>query len=1074
MSLLDHPAPFRRIFARLWNTSGSKPSEANQEPSKRLGEDAGAADYLVMALLGTLALAVYLKTLSAGVYPGLSAVSTANALGVLPLESSASPVWLSVFRGLAQIPWSSPAYAFNVANALLAAFAVAWTYLVVRRISFLAIRPTPAWRMVPVDSSESTEKDPSDSSYFLQLTPDQEKVTAERVAATLGGVVAAAAFAFSAPFWRAATSLHAYPFDVLIALIAADLLVRYAQSDRLGPGVMAFFLFGLLAIEWPLFLVLTPLIAGGFIYFSARRQQLTESVLLLMLLSGLSGLTASLGAALLSGAHSGATTIGFAKNVYDAVVFHFRMATAITHRPFGLFTVCIPLVALLFSVKGCAVLKQITDLATRWKWRAINLFFSLIVGINLLNLPTSVWALGRDLPFLPVLPALTIAATAGFLFVFWLMTSRPTVVETDEEYLSQGRGFGRLALGYGACGLLIIAVFRLPLINLNDADGRKGDFCDRCAHEILTLSEGSSCLVTDGLLDLNLFVAKKTLRSSVTLLSLSPDALRGADAQRAVSGNRRLAKPTSATSEEDIKAFLVDWMRANPGSHAQLSFFCPVAFLQQSGIPTPPNGLCYTGLVPEPSADIVRKTFEKNQACWRRLQPMLRADRTLSPGLRQRQDALREFAGRVANDMGVYLQQAGLHAEAEASFIDAQRFDPANLTAMLNQYGLRIRHPDIGRPGECAARIGKLAAAPAFFDAFDQRTASGGILIAQEADAVLPALLADTPIGKAPPAHILTLASCWLGRGQVKTTPSVPERPTVQANGAPPLARAIAARASGLNTHSENLLRRIVSEKPNNLEAWSLLAEIAFAKNAVGDVEQKILPAMLAAEGSARSPLPDMVQGNALLRAKPPRHQEAAVCFRRALRLAPTLQTAADQLLHASLACGSPQQVETDAQTVLATLPSNVLAHALLGSLKLRQRDFDGAESHLRTSLATQPTAGACNDLAELCRLKGRATDADAFVRKAIRLDPGLSQAWNTLGCLMADLGNLKEADAAFQCQTKLNPSSSDGYLALAGVWERQGRIDEAQRLIQFVSQRFAQHSTKVQTSKDGTPDSGL
>ncbi len=1018
-------------------------------------------DIVLMTAVGILAFLVYRHTLCSGVYPGISAIASANVFGVLPFHSVNNPLWLLSFRCLSHLPFSDAPHALNTINAVFAALAVVSVYLVVRRLAFLIIRPAPSWRMVPMDAV--TEAEDMADAYFLHLTPDLEKENTELLAASLGGLTAAITLMFSAPFWRAATSLHPYPFDLLLALIAIDQIVRYAYSAHLGNGVLAVFLFGALTLEWPVFLLLAPIVAATVIFYAARREQLTESVLFLMLISGLSGIVAAIASAALSSmSDTPFSATGLAKDLYDIVTIYFRTLSEAIHRQRGLTLLALAFLNMVLCVKACSVLNSLTDLATRWKWRALSLLFSVYTTINLLNLPTSIWALTRDLAILPIIPALATAIATGFLFVFWFLTAHTNGFGAEGDYAANEKEIGCLTLGYTLCGVILIAVLRSPVSNHADADGRHANFADQCAYEVMALSADAKCLVTDGLLDLNLRVARKTSRSPLTILSINQ--VRTAPAV-APPGAKPGVQPTEPL---DAKDFLIGWMRANPTAHAQLSFFCPVAFLQQAGIPTPPSGLCYTGHPSITSLEALRGVFEKNRACWLRLQPHLKNDPDLYPILYQQQIALRRFASRVANDMGVYLQQAGLPTEADQAFARALQFDAENLTAMLNQYGLRVCHTEIGPTASIASQTFKRAESQHFFDTFDAECSRGGLLFAQDANAVLPALLADTPIGQETPPILLNLAARWFCRGRTAPsalTPSVQSLAMQQGGRTSTLTLAVKARTSGRSAHSESLLRRVVAEKPENLEAWALLAELALSKNAIGEVERKILPAMLAAKGSDKSPLPSLVEGALHLHAQPPRVPKACACFRHALDVSPGLEAAADQLLQASLRSGDPHLIETDAQAVLASMPSNVLAHALMGSMKLRQRRFTDAEHHLQASMAETPTAGASNDLAELYRLQGRLADAEQFARKAIRLDPCLHQAWDTLGCIMAEMGRLSDADTAFQCETKLHPESANGFLALADVWLKQGRQKEALRLTQFIEKRFASLSPEIRNA---------
>jgi tetratricopeptide (TPR) repeat protein len=423
--------------------------------------------------------------------------------------------------------------------------------------------------------------------------------------------------------------------------------------------------------------------------------------------------------------------------------------------------------------------------------------------------------------------------------------------------------------------------------------------------------------------------------------------------------------------------------------------------------------------------------------------------------LSTRKAALRDVASRVANDLGVYLQQAGLFAEADAAYTQARRFTPANLSATLNQFGLRLCHKEIGSSQELEALLLQRSRGPHFSETMDEEICQGGLLVAQEADAILPEALTSIPVGTPVPPQLMALLSRWFPRSYLKSASETPILAPPSAD-ASDLNKAFAARAAGRTNLSETLLRRFVTEHPENLSAWALLAEQLLEKGSSDEVESRIIPAMRAANGNDQNALVEMTQGALCLHTKPPRQAMARAAFRRALQLSPELAIAGDQLLGTSLALGDAGFVEEDASTVIGCMPSNTLAHALLGSLRLKQQRYQEAEFHLRSSLASRASAGAHNDLAELYRRQKKWAEAEPHARAALRMDPGFYQAWDTLGYTLADSGRMSDAEAVFRCVTKLCPFAAEGYLGLAEVWRKQGRVKETAQLLQHVTAKLA------------------
>lgn len=78
---------------------------------------------------------------------------------------------------------------------------------------------------------------------------------------------------------------------------------------------------------------------------------------------------------------------------------------------------------------------------------------------------------------------------------------------------------------------------------------------------------------------------------------------------------------------------------------------------------------------------------------------------------------------------------------------------------------------------------------------------------------------------------------------------------------------------------------------------------------------------------------------------------------------------------------------------------------------------------------------------------KGRTADAYAWVREAIRQDPGLTIALNTLGVVYLRHGALAPAERTFAYMLKREPKNTQALANLADVYARQGRTAEADAL---------------------------
>ncbi len=150
---------------------------------------------------------------------------------------------------------------------------------------------------------------------------------------------------------------------------------------------------------------------------------------------------------------------------------------------------------------------------------------------------------------------------------------------------------------------------------------------------------------------------------------------------------------------------------------------------------------------------------------------------------------------------------------------------------------------------------------------------------------------------------------------------------------------------------------------------------------------------------------------------------------------------------------GELSAAEAGCRAALEKYPRDVNVQALLGALLVKMDRPAEAEAALRSAIALAPTfAKPHEDLGFLLVRENRPADALPFLEKATRLDPALEHAWFTLGKTLAVLGRGLEADTAFEKSFELSPERR--LMALAAEHQKEGRIEEAERLYRRVLQK--------------------
>jgi len=84
--------------------------------------------------------------------------------------------------------------------------------------------------------------------------------------------------------------------------------------------------------------------------------------------------------------------------------------------------------------------------------------------------------------------------------------------------------------------------------------------------------------------------------------------------------------------------------------------------------------------------------------------------------------------------------------------------------------------------------------------------------------------------------------------------------------------------------------------------------------------------------------------------------------------------------------------------------------------------------------------------LADTMLSLGHPEQAEALLRKALRLDPKLRLAHLDLGIILAGRNNVESASAHFREAIRLDPSKADAHYRLARLLHSQGRTAEAER----------------------------
>jgi len=148
-------------------------------------------------------------------------------------------------------------------------------------------------------------------------------------------------------------------------------------------------------------------------------------------------------------------------------------------------------------------------------------------------------------------------------------------------------------------------------------------------------------------------------------------------------------------------------------------------------------------------------------------------------------------------------------------------------------------------------------------------------------------------------------------------------------------------------------------------------------------------------------------------------------------------------LAFTELRLGNMETAIQSFEGALAQSPGELLSSVMLARAKLSQKDAKSAEGILMKACGDLPqSADARRILGEFYAYQGRTTEADAELRRALRLDAKNGLAIMDLGRLAFAAGHNQDAGEMFKRASSLEPFKS----AYAAFLYEAGRLDEAVR----------------------------
>ncbi len=911
--------------------------------------------------------------------------------------------------------------------------------------------------------------------YLLIVFCARARITGESFlehtspAARFGGAVAAVVFMLMPAVREASTHLEPRIFDVMWALLSLLLLVPFVRAPKyaawifpVAAGAMAGF--GL--TDSPLFLFLLPV--HFFATWAAAKRRGgrgygAAAVFLLVFI-----------AAFFAYAPSAFGDFG------EGLRFLKKAAKAYREpRNWMLvfFFSTLPFVISLFSAR-----KAFGERSgwTQWLFHIAMTFVSILA----IATPLAPSSLMRPYGVLPVAASAYAAFTVGYLAVYWWLQARSVGRVNESLRNASALRTGRY-IAFVSGGVYAVALLFSSLLNLFAFDRDAGAFADKVADRILADLGDRTWFVSDGTLDDHLRFAARRSGRELNLVCIHRDL-----DKRYLAELAELVKARKLGGERNgdlaislslgVLTFVQDWFAADPSAAKSVAVFGSPDLWYAAKVKPVPEFLFF-------GADPARAP---DWGAWKEFDELLKAPKgwgsyrlwSVSDPVERMRLNLRRHVGLIANNRGVWLQDAGKDDEAFALYelvlndIDADNvcalfneFELARagnkkalakkaaveralkaivedksrryrLWALANYYGY-IRNPEIfmklgfawarsGRPGEALQQIHRAID----FIPTDKRSALLNMmaaLYASESDRKKSRETYESVLASDAGNHdaLIGLMRLELLDGNQEKALEYLAKATAAAGDDPRMRTEVALlhMMRGELDRAGEILRKATDADNGDLQAWSLLGAVTIQKiDATKD-------------GKKRAELMKYLE-DVVLATMEKQARSASDYYLQTTRAFVLLRKNEDRRREARDAFVAAARARPDIDAT---------ADIILG-LDISLNDTADAERQAREVLRRNRKAPLANYvMGSLALQNGRMVEAETFLRRAVDTPKPVVLALNDLAEVLRRNRNFKEAETHARKATRIDPNLYVAWETLGAILlDAKGDLGEAEECV--------------------------
>jgi len=960
--------------------------------------------------------------------PGRWAGMIASFAGLDPFRPLIRPIWSSIHLLLSSWPIAHLSPVIHLLSAALGAGSCWLIYEIVRRIPFVR--------------------------SFKRKGQDAQERRPRLVAGVFASLFAAVAF----PMLTICTRGDYASMDIFLMLLAFYPSMLYRKEPRASFLYLSCLIYGLALIEYPVMSILFPVFITRWVLLLWKSGWPKKSTLALSGIFLISGLPVLL---LFAMVYSGGEAASF-RNLTEplAVLKEFLLLyraelTQSIPRVGWLLIFSMNLVP--FAVVMFRELDEPTDVFSAIGVYAFRLVLFGLAIITLFSLPGSpAHILGAKV--LLVAPTIFVAIWFGYLsgYYYGVLSQR-------------GKSLLRFMFVSGWVVIILFAGFRHTQQTQVDHLEPIASFSDRVIQNL----QGRSYIITDGSLDPSLLLSARKADKQIYLINVnaSPSQEQGRylTAMFDDPENQSLATMGART-------LLRGWLNRDPDIAAKAVFLTSPEAARTAGLMPLPSTYFYE-MHSTDSAPEARDLFDKLEQTWSDwVVPDMSAMSLGDTGWFQSEFVTRWFS-RLANDLGVYLDensQPDLAAEAyrkavslwpdnvsatlnlreQVRLSDSDELDLINeqLKAIaernpnafnvqfLNVYCGRVRNPIalleqasiLGRTGQAQLAVEELDKISGLIDEENTgiRLMMGRMYLrgknSAESEAQFKRVLEADPDNL---DGIYGLFEVAMVRRQFSEAGSLLDR--MESLGADP--KRMQMERAALNFAADNLddaLRQfleITKDPEAPIDAWFALAHIARQKK-----DAELMASALTMLERDRNYVPGLLTlGDWAWSEK--RNDDAKNYFSRALAIDPANEAALARLMIFDFDERDAASLRVHSGKLLALNPDHAFGNYMSAYTHIDSGRLDLAEAALRRSLNKKDHGPARNELAWVLSELNQNEEALTHALRAVELIPENANAWDTLAGIYQKLGQEDKALTAMEKALELS-RNSDVALMLHGL----------------------------------------